>query len=679
MSDNCTILRNFPGPFLNRCDLLKSQQKNAAIYLTNIPVNNAAGTVAVDSIVTLDKPVDSTSEKFEARLLRCRQWEWIVSADSTAEDLYANVTSDSEGNLYVAFAVLTDVSPNLYDAGNVLNEDIPPVLAASGRYMYVGRVSHTGKWLWRAYVDNLIGGSLDNDTNLNYLVSDSKCNLIMFPSVSLSTYDGTINYYDINEVVTPLANPSPIGLWTPIARLNKDGLWDRFSYYVIYRTSDTNPTQNMSLVSAAIDSDNATYSVAQTLKDDMTLELYDADGNTRINTTFGVVAERALRHISKLRSSGYWAWTMRIEGYGTGIYYNNSQHSAVACSGSNLYVVASFDDNSGAPEFYNSDNTLALTGRSAGTTLSGVLACANSEVGEWSWAVSIDGMQNNSHSVVCDSIGDVYMSGVVLDGDQVLFYDRDNSVLPVMSTAAVSGDHVFVAKISADGYWLWFVLAEMDADPSADAWVKYDHNLAIDAHDQLYLRVNANTASDLDFTDRENVVSLTVVGNATSAQHVTASLSTDGRWTASKCVILGVADPVAGMATRVDGSGNVYSAGNTSGLPQLKDRDGTVRISGRSPTLNQVYVGKCTDEILTATPLAIVHGFIEANTVILQYDGKAVYNAQTLVPGCKYYLEWGVGTDLSISLTAEEFTSDKVKRRYVGTACSRNVLVWKPE
>ena len=161
--------------------------------------------------------------------------------------------------------------------------------------------------------------------------------------------------------------------------------------------------------------------------------------------------------------------------------------------------------------------------------------------GSWLWAVKAGGSIGDSgYAIAYDSSGGVYVTGY-FESDDATF----GSTIDVLTSSG--GIHIFVAKLSSSGSWLWAVKAGGSGVDGGDA-------IAVDSSGNSYVTGYFGGTAAFGSTN------LTSSGER---DIFVAKLSSSGSWLWS--VKAGGSGLEGGDAIAVDSSGNSYVTGYFGG------------------------------------------------------------------------------------------------------------------
>jgi hypothetical protein len=282
----------------------------------------------------------------------------------------------------------------------------------------------------------------------------------------------------------------------------------------------------------------------------------------------------------------------------------------------------------------------------------------------WQWYARIEGVENYNANIACDSCGNIYVSCIILAGNTADFYDKNEDL--VMTTGPMLDTSILLAKM-VNGKWEWFNYIQ----PYVDIDETYMHNMEVS--DDIYIRFNLPESYATELRDVDLNVNLSVGAITGKAQQPLVSCSKDGYWKSVKTIYVEEEQTTDNKIVRTKfQNGNIYAIGSTEAAPEFVDRDAETRIIGRAPTNGQVFIAKVANEDSCNINIGVVLRITGDNAVI-QTGGRVIYNQQVLVPGTKYYLKCGEGTEMLPSLVDEEY-SDGHKNRYIGVAVASNII-----
>jgi hypothetical protein len=271
--------------------------------------------------------------------------------------------------------------------------------------------------------------------------------------------------------------------------------------------------------------------------------IYNA-GNASSGLTLRATSGGDAAFVVKYNSSGTAQWAASVDG--SGGEYGNSV--AVDSSG-NVYLAGHYG--SASPTIYNAGNASSgLTLRATSGGSAAYVVKYNSS-GAAQWAASVDGANNDpAESVAVDSSGNVYLAGHYGSASPTI-YNAGNasSGLTLRASSSVAA---FVVKYNSSGAAQW--AASVDGSSA-----EYGFSVAVDISGNVYLAglYGSNSPTIYNAGNVSSGLTLRASGS-TAAFVVKYNNSGAAQWAAS--VDGSSADE--GRSVAVDGSGNVYLAGN---------------------------------------------------------------------------------------------------------------------
>jgi len=228
--------------------------------------------------------------------------------------------------------------------------------------------------------------------------------------------------------------------------------------------------------------------------------------------------------VAKLDVDGNWLWAAQAGGADT-----DCGRSIAFDSEGNAYITGSF---------VNMASFGSHTLTSIETT--GIFVAKLDAEGNWLWAVKATGLNTHSNGesfyIVLDDAGDAYLTGLIRGtvsfGDFILTESGNNDI--------------FVAKLGADGNWLWAVKAGGVFSDRGDS-------IALDGAGNIYVTGHFMGAATF------GNYSLTVSGDGHSKDIFVAKLDADGNWL--WVVQAGGSSDGAGFGMALDNTGNPYVVG----------------------------------------------------------------------------------------------------------------------
>ena len=296
-------------------------------------------------------------------------------------------------------------------------------------------------------------------------------------------------------------------------------------------------------------------------------------------------------YVAKLDADGSWLWAVKAGGLGRDRGYCITVDGA-----GNVYVTGEY---SGTASF--GDHTLTSSG------CDDIFVAKLGAAGNWLWAVKAGGPSDDKgYCITLDGAGNVCVTGEFADiatfGDHTL--------------TSSGGDDIFVAKLNPDGSWLWAAkalgttgldVASIAADSSGNTYVTGtfldtvnfgNHTLTTNNNDEVFVaKLDAdgnwlwaaqaggelhNRGFDIVLDDAGNAYTTgfycapatfgdhTLTGCADENLDIfVAKLNADGNWLWA--VPAGGPGVDAGLGVALDGAGNVYVTGGVGSTATFGD------------------------------------------------------------------------------------------------------------
>jgi putative cell wall-binding protein len=204
--------------------------------------------------------------------------------------------------------------------------------------------------------------------------------------------------------------------------------------------------------------------------------------------------------VAKLGASGSWLWAVKAGGPG-----NDIANDVVALTGGSALVIGRF----GGTAIFGSHSVTSVG-------LEDAFVAKISANGEWEWAVSA-GSSGNAYGTGIAALAD---GSAIVTGNFAGTATFTPTQSASVSLTSAGSEDAFVAKISADGKWVWAARAGASSSDSGSAVsVLTDGSGAI---------VTGEFRGTATFTPTQSAsVSLTSAGNADA---FVAKISADGEW-----------------------------------------------------------------------------------------------------------------------------------------------------
>lgn len=457
--------------------------------------------------------VVAPSDIFVVRLDAAGNWLWALSVGSNDIDTAVGLAVGSDGNAYVAGnyqgATVTLGSTTLSHRnfnGQPSNE------------LFVAKLTPAGTWLWATRAGGAYGAmGISQAVNLvgRDLAVDAANNPCVTGSLQVGANVGTsaTAYFGTNTLLATLSND------LFVARLTAGGTWQW-----ALKATGTGTDRGRGIASS---STGTVYVAGDFASNQFTL------GSSVL--TLGGVTDLVLAELS---SSGTVQRVATARGRG------QSEASALASDAAgNTYVVGNFRS-----EITLGNTTLSSLGDRD------IVVAKRAPDGHYLWAVRAGGTEDDrSHGIAVDGSGNVYITG-----EYYSFTAGFGSTSLITGGVANSFTeaNVFVAKLDAQGNWLWATQAGGSGYRSDDI----SNGIAVDGSGNAciigYFQGASATFGSTTLTNRS--------GATTPGSNLfVAKLAPGGSWlwavSGGSVGTTAIADH--GAAVAVDGSGNVLVTG----------------------------------------------------------------------------------------------------------------------
>ena len=311
----------------------------------------------------------------------------------------------------------------------------------------------TGDFVWANAV-----GSTSSDQAAD-VTTDSAGNVY-----TTGSFSGTVDF-DLGPGVTNLTSPSGFGMF--VTKVNSSGL-------LIWARSILNGGSFGSASPKSIAVDSA-GNVLTTGLFQGTVDFDPGVGVTNIASSVDIDA-----FVSKLDSSGNFAWARSVGGGGPSVQVDQGTGIAADSSG-NVYTTGYF---TGTADFDPGSGTTQLV--SAG--VSDVFVWKLNSAGIFQWARRMGGGGNDiSTGIAIDASGNVHTTGYFYGTAD---FDPGAGVRELTSNGSIVND-VFVSKLSSSGTYLW---ARQLGGSASDTGT----SIAVDALGNVYTAGDFNGTADFD-------------------------------------------------------------------------------------------------------------------------------------------------------------------------------------
>ena len=457
--------------------------------------------------------IGAPSDIFVVRLDAAGNWLWALSVGSNDMDTAAGLAVGSDGNAYVAGnyqgATVTLGSTTLIHRNAIYGQPL--------NELFVAKLTPAGTWLWATRAGgaygamgisqavDLVGRDLAVDANNNPCVTG-------YLQVGANVGTSATAYFGTNTLLATLS----IDLF--VARLTAGGTWQW-----AMKATGTGTDQGRGIASS---STGTVYVAGDFASNQFTL------GSSVL--TLGGVTDLVLAELS---SSGTVQRVATTRGRG------ESEASALASDAAgNTYVVGNFRS-----EITLGNTTLNSLGSRD------IVVAKRAPDGHYLWAVRAGGTEDDrSHGIAVDGSGNVYITGE--------YHSFTAGFGSTSLTGGVANSfteaNVFVAKLDAQGNWLWATQAGGSGYLSDDI----SNSIAVDGSGNAcitgYFQGPSATFGSTTLTNRS--------GATTRGSNLfVAKLAPGGSWLWAVSGGSGGTTAIAdhGAAVAVDGSGNVLVTG----------------------------------------------------------------------------------------------------------------------
>lgn len=428
------------------------------------------------------------------------------------------VTTATGANTQTARAIDTDQQGNQYVTGyfeSATSFGSITITSIGGSDIYAAKCDPDGNWLWAVRAGSSssdYGWDIDVDSSGNVYLTGYFKNTADFGSSSLTSYGGSDIY---------------------AAKLDSNGNW-------------------LWVVQAGGTGDDMGYGIG-----------VDNNGDTLITgkfmgtATFGATTLTSLgfseTYVAKLDADGAWLWALKAGGTNV-----DEGHDVAADPQGNVYLTGIFR---GSSTF----GTIGLTADG----YSDVFVAKLDPDGNWLWAKRGGGDHgtygDQAYGIAVDATGNTFLTGY--------FYGTGS--FGSTSFTSLGSHDLFVAKIAANGDWLW---ANHAGGTGSDTGWGVDVN----SGGEVFLTGNIQGMA--------NFGSISLTGMGLSDIFV-AALNSAGQWTWA--LEAGSTANDYGMGIGLDGDGDLYVHGTYSAVAQFGD------ISQTSSGGFDIYVAKLS---FTGTP-----------------------------------------------------------------------------
>ena len=412
------------------------------------------------------------------------QWEWAAQAAGTNYISSSSIATDSQGNQYVTG----------WFRGSATFGSHTLTATASDAEIFVAKMSPTGNWIWAVQASGTFhesGTGIALDGAGNIFVTGHFWETVTFGSHTLTSSGAS-------DIL--------------VAKLDADGNW-----LWVVKAGGSDFEGGLGI---AVDSAGNAY-VTGTFGGTVTF------GSHTLTVSGGVGNYYDDIFVAKVSPNGNWLWAVNAGGT-----YNDEGQGIALDSTGNIYVTGKFRDIANFGSY-----TLTMGGDQHDT---GIFVAKLNPNGNWLWAVQAEGVSMNQGSAISvDSAGNAYVTG------QFMFTATFGSHTLTVGEEGW-GSHIFVAKLSPNGNWLWAI----SAGGSMHNW---GSGIALDDEGSAYVTgVFSGTATFGNLT-------LTASGDEYDQDLFAAKLDATGNWLWA--LQAGGLELDYGNGIDLDGAGNAYVTG----------------------------------------------------------------------------------------------------------------------
>lgn len=395
------------------------------------------------------------------------EWLWAHGAGAAHTDVGQAITVDSEGFIYSTGRFSDTVSFGPLSLTSIGSEDI-----------YVAKHDSNGNWLWAQRAGGVYG-----DVGQDIAV-DSEGNVYITGYFAQTADFGSTNLVCSNRTEIFVAKLDPEGNW--LWARQADGPYENSSFgialdamanvYITGYFASTTAFGTIDLVSTGV----SDIFVAKLDTGGNWLWVRQAGGITR-----DLARDIAVDSLGKIYVTGYFFNTCNFGSLSlTGAGYEDIFVACMDSSANWLWASSAGGSSSegGNGIAIDSSGSILLVGSTYGAASFGSINLPGlgsidafvaklDNAGNWLWAVQSGGaLEEYAQSVVIDTDGNCYVAGVF------------NGAVSFGSTSLINNgqDDIFVAKLDADGNWLW-------ADRAGGELNDGVSGLAVDGFANLYL------------------------------------------------------------------------------------------------------------------------------------------------------------------------------------------------
>jgi hypothetical protein len=314
--------------------------------------------------------------------------------------------------------------------------------------------------------------------------------------------------------------------------------------------------------------------------DDNNCKIYDIDNELNGSISVGdlvTFSTKSSTHSVHKLLCDKWEWSSRISSL------NNEKQPKIAVDKCGKAYVVGYTDSINLPNFYNSDDTVAVNNFSMHNFFNKYIFIGKiNSYGCWEYTAIIDSNSDEiDPEITVGCSGSLYITGQCGGSDNMpIFYNYDSSI--GLEGLNSQYPETFIAKLNGVGIWLWS--AEIQYSSLSN---KIQPNLSVDMCDNLYVvnDVLENSIATVYDNDKNSYI---LPVNA-QKQILVALYSGNGsvNWITR---VGGTYDQINGNVM-VDGFGNAYICG-IGNEPIYYDKFDQVEQTGVSEIIDQLWIGK---------------------------------------------------------------------------------------
>ena len=396
---------------------------------------------------------------------------------------------------------------------------------AGGQDAFITKYNTVGKAVWSARIATY---SATGSEVVNGVITDTSGNIYVTGTTGSGT---TTSFYNADGTMFQTLLASAGNTDAFIAKYNRDG---RAQWVARVASSGADNSYNI-----AISASGNVYICGAA----PSAIAYNSDGTTTVSFT----ASNTDAFAVKYNSNGFAQWAVKMTNSGT----SDAAFGITVDSAENMYYTGL--KGNAVSTFVNSDGTSFATTLPTLGNSDPYLVKYNSS-GFVQWVANIGGPDSdNGRALVCDSLGNVYITGRGGTTGITTAYNSDGTAFGTTLANAGGGDAFFV-KYDTNGFVQWVArVASSNSD--------IGYSITIDSSGDLYLTgIYSNT---LTLYNSDGTAFGTTLSNPAGSDGFVAKYNSSGfaQWAAR----FGTAGTDSGFGVSTDSSGNVYLGGYFSG------------------------------------------------------------------------------------------------------------------